>query len=100
MAKKNNEAKITFTAATGEFNKAIKESNDEMSKLRAEMRLNAEQMKTTGETAEGLEKSIKTYLISLQSHRIRPKHCHRSLTKRKKYSAIIPKKRKSLKLSS
>lgn len=56
MAKKNNEAKITFTAATGEFNKAIKESNDEMSKLRAEMRLNAEQMKTTGETAEGLEK--------------------------------------------
>lgn len=56
MAKKNNEAKIKFTAETGDFNDSIKKSNDELSKLRAEMRLNAEQMKTTGETAEGLEK--------------------------------------------
>jgi phage-related minor tail protein len=55
MAKKDNEAKIIFSAETGGFNTAIKKANDEMSKLRAELKLNAEQMKTTGETAEGLE---------------------------------------------
>ena len=55
MAKKDNEAKILFTAETGSFNTAIKKANDEMGKLRAELRLNAEQMKTTGQTAEGLE---------------------------------------------
>lgn len=54
MAK--NEAKIKFTAETGEFNNAIKASNDEMSKLRAELALNETQMKTTGTTVEGLEK--------------------------------------------
>lgn len=54
MAK--NEAKIKFTAETGDFNKAIKQSNDEMSSLRAELRLNDEQMKTTGKSAEGLKR--------------------------------------------
>lgn len=54
MAK--NEAKIRFTAETGEFNKDIKKSNDEMAKLRAEVKLNAEQMKDTGVTVEGLQK--------------------------------------------
>lgn len=53
MAK--NEAKIKFTAETGEFNKAIQKSNSEMTELRAEMRLNETQMKATGETVEGLE---------------------------------------------
>lgn len=59
MAKKDNEAKILFTAETGSFNTAIKKANDEMGKLRAELRLNAEQMKTTGQTAEGLENKHK-----------------------------------------
>lgn len=53
MAK--NEAKIRFTAETGEFNSAIKKSNDEMSQLRAELKLNATQMKTTGASVEALE---------------------------------------------
>lgn len=54
MAK--NEAKIKFTAETGEFNSDIKKSNSEMGKLRAELKLNETQMKATGETVEGLEK--------------------------------------------
>lgn len=55
MANKN-EAKIKFTAETGEFNKQIKQANDEMSELRAELKLNETQMKSTGATVEGLEK--------------------------------------------
>lgn len=53
MAK--NEAKIRFTAETGEFNNQIKQSQAEMSKLRAEMKKNDEQMKATGTSVEGLE---------------------------------------------
>ena len=54
MAK--NEAKIKFTAETGEFNNAIKQANDEMSELRAELKLNETQMKSTGASVESLEK--------------------------------------------
>lgn len=54
MAK--NEAKIKFTAETGEFNDAIKKANDEMSLLRAELKLNETQMKNTGASVEALEK--------------------------------------------
>lgn len=53
MAK--NEAKIKFTAETGDFNNQIKSANDEMSMLRAELKLNETQMKATGTTVEGLE---------------------------------------------
>lgn len=53
MAK--NEAKIKFTAETGQFNDTIKKSNETMSQLRAEMKLNETQMKATGATVEGLE---------------------------------------------
>jgi TP901 family phage tail tape measure protein len=53
MAK--NEAKIKFSAETGDFNKQIKSANDEMSLLRAELKLNETQMKGTGTTVEGLE---------------------------------------------
>lgn len=53
MAK--NEAKIKFTAETGEFNEAIKQANNEMSLLRSELRLNETQMKATGATVESLE---------------------------------------------
>lgn len=53
MAK--NEAKIKFTAETGEFNKAIQQANSEMTELRAELKLNETQMKATGATVEGLE---------------------------------------------
>lgn len=57
MAK--NEAKIKFTAETGEFNNQIKAANDEMSMLRAELKLNETQMKATGTTVEGLENKHK-----------------------------------------
>lgn len=57
MAK--NEAKIKFTAETGDFNNAIKKSNNQMSELRAELKLNEAQMKTTGTTVEGLEQKHK-----------------------------------------
>lgn len=51
----NREAKIKFTAETGSFNQAIKQANNEMSELRAELKLNETQMKATGATVEGLE---------------------------------------------
>ena len=54
MAK--NEAKIRFSAETSDFNKSIKKSNDELASLRAEMKLNDTQMKTTGTSVEGLKK--------------------------------------------
>lgn len=57
MAK--NEAKIRFSAETKEFNDSIKKSNDTMSELRAEMKLNDTQMKATGATVEGLENKHK-----------------------------------------
>lgn len=54
MAK--NEAKIKFTAETGGFNKSIKQANDTMSKLRAELKLNDTQMKNSGNSVEKLER--------------------------------------------
>ena len=57
MAK--NEAKIKFTAETGEFNSSIKKSNNELSKLRAELKLNEAQTKNTGESVESLEQKQK-----------------------------------------
>lgn len=53
MAK--NEAKIKFTAETQEFNKSISKANNEMSELRAELKLNETQMKATGATVDGLK---------------------------------------------
>lgn len=53
MAK--NEAKIKFTAETGEFNEQIKKSYNTMSELRAELKLNEAQMKSSGNAVEGLE---------------------------------------------
>ena len=59
MANNKNEAKIRFTAETGEFNDAIKKSNNEMSKLRAELKLNEAQMKNTDNAAETLQQKHK-----------------------------------------
>ena len=52
----NNEAKIKFTAETGEYNQAIKSANSQMQVHRAELKLNETQMKATGNTVEGLQK--------------------------------------------
>lgn len=65
MAK--NEAKIKFTAETGEFNEQIKRSNNEMTKLRAEFKLNETQMKATGTTVEGLENKHKILTNQLET---------------------------------
>lgn len=66
MAKKN-EAKIKFTAETGEFNDSIKKANQEMSELRAELKLNETQMQRTGATVEGLEQKHKILSDQLQA---------------------------------
>lgn len=63
MAKKN-EASLKFKADTSELNDKIKKSKDEMSQLRAELKLNETQMKATGNTVEGLENQHK--LLSAQ----------------------------------
>lgn len=57
MAK--NEAKIRFTAETGDLNSEIKKANDTMSRLRAELKLNETQMKSTGASVEALENKHK-----------------------------------------
>ena len=65
MAK--NEVKIRFSAETGEFNDSIKKANREMSELRAELKLNETQMKTTGATVEGLEQKHRILSNQLQA---------------------------------
>ncbi len=80
---KNNEAKIKFSAETGEFNEAIKKSNEEMSKLRAEMKLNETQMKATGETAEGLETKQKLLAEQLSNAQDKTEALSKKLEKAK-----------------
>ena len=59
MARKNNEAKIKFTAETGEFNKAIAKASEDISQLTAELALNEEQMKADGKSIDKLQKKQK-----------------------------------------
>ena len=56
MARKKNEAKVTFTAETADMQKEIKKADSVLRELRSELKLNSEEMKTTGESAEGLSK--------------------------------------------
>lgn len=55
MAKSKNEAKIRFTAETEQFNKQIKAANGELSALRAELGLNATEMKGMSDATEKLQ---------------------------------------------
>lgn len=57
MAKKN-EAKITFTAETTQFNEKIKRANAVLTELNAELKLNATQAKTCGSGVEVLENKL------------------------------------------
>lgn len=52
---KNNEAKVRFTAETGDLNKAIASSNSELTKLRSELKLNEAQAKSTGDSMDSLK---------------------------------------------
>lgn len=79
MAK--NEAKIKFSAETGEFNDAIKKSNDELSSLRSEMKLNATQMQTTGRSIEGLEKKHKILTAELEASQNKTEALNQKLNK-------------------
>lgn len=54
MASKTQEAKVKFTAETGEFNNQIKKANSTLSELRSELKLNSAQMKTAGESVDML----------------------------------------------
>lgn len=83
MAK--NEAKIKFTAETGGFNDAIKKSNDEMSRLRAEMKLNETQMLATGETVEGLENKHRILSEQLQASQDKTEALSQKLETAKQY---------------
>ena len=49
-----NEVKVKFTAATSEFNQAIKSASDTITHLRAEMRLNDAQFKESGDSSDYL----------------------------------------------
>lgn len=64
---KNNEAKIKFTAETGEFNENIKKADKTLGNLRAELKLNEAQMKTAGTTVEGLEQKHSLLTSQLQA---------------------------------
>ena len=67
MASNSKEAKIKFTAETGEFNKAINKAEDNLKVLRSELKLNETQMKNTGTSVEGLEKSQKLLTAQLEN---------------------------------
>lgn len=54
MAKSKGNVEIRFSANTEEFKAAMKSANAAMTGLRGELKLNAAQMKNTGETVEGL----------------------------------------------
>ena len=56
MASKKNEAKIKFTAETKEMREEVKAAERAIREYNSELRLNAEQMKTSGASAEALEK--------------------------------------------
>lgn len=57
MAKNEREAKIKFSAETKTFQKSINSAESELKVLRAELKLNEAQMRNTGESTEGLERS-------------------------------------------
>lgn len=56
IAAKNHEAKAKFTADTKQFSEAISKAGSTITKLRSELKLNATQMKASGESAELLER--------------------------------------------
>ena len=64
----NNEAKIKFTAETSDFTQAIKDSNQEMSQLRAEMKLADATFKNTGDSAEYQQQKLDLLEAALEAN--------------------------------
>lgn len=52
MASKKNEVRVQFLADTADFRKQVTQANSTITELSSELKLNAEQMRTMGETAE------------------------------------------------
>ena len=85
MAKAKNEAKIKFTAETADFNKAINQSNSEMSALRAEMKLAEAQFQSTGDEAEYLQEKQKNLNKQLEQASTKTEALKRKLETAEKY---------------
>ena len=64
----NNEAKIKFTAETSDFTQAIKDANQEMSQLKAEMRLADATFKNTGDSAEYQQNKLELLQAALEAN--------------------------------
>lgn len=67
MAK--NEAKIKFIAETGEFNEQISSAENSLKELRSELKLNAAQMKKTGDNTKTLQDRQKILTKELDASR-------------------------------
>ena len=52
MASKKNEVRVQFLADTADFRKQVTQANSTITELSSELKLNSEQMRTMGETAE------------------------------------------------
>ena len=83
MASKN-EAKIIFTAETSEFNEAIKKSNQDISTLRSELRLNETQMKNTGTSVQGLARKKQLLTKELEAQKNKTQALEAKLKEAKK----------------
>lgn len=66
MAKAKNEAKIRFLAETSDFRENVNKAASTMSELSSELKLNAEQMKTNGTSADALAERQKLLQAKLE----------------------------------
>lgn len=83
MAKKKDEAKIKFTAETGEFNDQIKASESSMKEFRSELKLNASQMKATSDNTETLKKRQEILAKELEASKEKTEALTKKLDKAK-----------------
>lgn len=81
MAK--NEAKIKFTAETGEFNEQISKAESSLKELRSELKLNSAQMKKTGDNTKTLQQRQKILATELEASRSKTEALSQKLEKAK-----------------
>lgn len=82
MAKKS-EAKIRFTAETSDFNEQIKDSESSLRELRSELKLNASQMKKTGDNTATLKKRQELLAKELETAKDKTEALRKKLEKAK-----------------
>lgn len=83
MAKNKDEAKIKFTAETGEFNEQIKDSESSMKEFRSELKLNASQMKKSGDNTDTLKKRQEILAKELEASKTKTEALNAKLEKAK-----------------